>query len=360
MKFFEAIEEGFKKTYDECLTPAWNQRREEIQAALPGFQTWEAFRADLVRSFAGESDIILKRRPKLETYNISHSCEPIVTELKSRRSTKTIRKCSVYPKDLNKKLQEFAINGIDKTKEIVRDRERKAYLEWDKAKDEVNEMLKLRENSKRMFIRKSVKFKLTYQRVKEHLEIAPNNLLVSGDCVDVESHEKMRLNKVLGATLLALRKSLVKSVNNNLARINFPFYFNSSLKVKWLGYAVPIGCSSNYHEQNMLDEYRNLFESKSFIQLVNIAMSEFGEFQQSKNYLNAVASELKRRALKTCRSRRLRLELSALPCDKIIYLQQNLGCAPIKEIREELGMRSGLVKRLAMTRILSGKSRAPR
>jgi len=360
MKYFEEIEERFKKVYDECLTPAWNQRREEIQAALPGFQPWKEFREELVKSFSGESDIILKKRGKLRTHNISHSCEPIIKELKSRRATKLVEKCSVYPEDLDKKILEFGVHGIDKTKEIVRDRERKAYLEGVKAKDNMNEVLRLRENSKRMFIRKSVKLKLTYQRVKEHLEIAPNNLLVSGDCTEVESSEKMRLNKVLGATLLALRKSLVKSVNDSLARINFPFYFNNSLKVKWLGYAVPIGCSSNYHEQTMLDKYRELFESKSFIQLVDIAMSEFGELQQSKNYLTAVASELKRRALKTCKSRRLRLELSSLPCDKIIYLQQNLGCEPMRKIRGELGIRSGLVKRLAMTRILSGKSKAPR
>jgi hypothetical protein len=360
MRHFTEIEERFKKTYDECLTPAWNLRREEIRATLPDFQPWDEFRADLVKSFSGESDIILKKRSKLTTHNISHSCEPILKEVGPKKAKRMVKKCSVYPKDLDKKILEFGIQGVDKTKEIVRKREREAYLEGVNVKDNMEELMKLRQNSQRMFIKKSVKLKLTYQRVKEHLEIAPNNLLVSGDCTDVETHEKMRLNKVLGATLLALRKSLVKSVNDQLARINFPFYFNNSLKVKWLGYAVPIGCSSNYHEQTMLDKYRELFESKSFIQLVNIAMSEFGELQQSKNYLLAVASELKHRALKTCRSRRLRLEISAVPCDKIIYLQQNLGCEPMKKIRDELNMRSGMIKRLAMMRILSGKSKAPR
>jgi hypothetical protein len=360
MGYFKEIEERFKKVYDECLTPAWNQRREEIQKTLPNFQPWEEFRADMVKSFSGESEIILKKRGKLESHNISHTCEPLLKEIKNKKNPRTVQKCSVYPKDLDKKILEFGVNGVDHTKEIVAKRKRAAYLKEEESRDNVKEMLRVRELSKGMFIKRSVKFKLTYQKVKEHLEIAPSNLLMSGHCTEVESHEKMRLNRALGATLLALRKSLIKSVNDQLASINFPFYFNNSLKVKWLGYAVPLGCSSNYHEQAMLDKYRNLFESKSFVQLINIAMSEFGELQQSKNYLASVASELKRRALRTCKSRKLRLEISALPCDKIIYLQQNLGCQPMKVIREELHMRSGVIKRLAMMRILSGKSKAPR
>jgi len=350
-KYYDLIMPVCEKTYRECITPAWKERPEKIKIFCKKFKPWEQFKDEMERGFAGEMDLVFKNQ-HLKTHNLSHSCEP-EQGVGPRRNMKF---CSVYPwKEMDEAFADFIENGVDITEEIKYKQEREQVKIY-RINNEIEEQKPIKLAK---FIHKAKHAKIVAKPIEKNNMLMPENLLDINQESLTSPDENKRLNHLLNQSIFALKRSLIKKVNDQMKEMNYPFFFDKGLRPRWLGYSIPIGRGSDRHLDAMYSEFEKLIKGKTLKELLCVAANEIAKDEGASHLLNNVASELKRRASITCKSRRLRLQICSLPSEKIIHVHQMLGQNSLKDIRNETNLTSGVIKRIIMMPNVRRISRYP-
>jgi hypothetical protein len=276
------------------------------------------------------------KRYNTRTEKVYHPCTPD----KYRKTTSSIT-CRNFGKDLFKEFQraKIILNASPQVVAKATENHKRRIREGNEKGDESwKQSLAAGEKLARSMVGAPVKTIDT----STVLAIEPNNLLTD-KARDVKD---TRVRDLANFGIFLIARSVREEVNRVLADYESPYYFDAHMKAQWLGSAVPIGRSSDHHLQVLLDNIRNRVFNCKIPEIVDTIIKERSEVELMRNHMILAAKALRYKVIKQCQSRRIRTQMALLSPEKILKLNDMIETTKISEIKSEVGLTNGLIKKL--------------